>query len=73
MVAENKFVEHARFGRNYYGTSVRAVEDVEGKVGEEGKRTCVLDIEMEVRLSDFCVSGACCCGEWVRLSCDERC
>lgn len=51
MVAEDKFVEHARFGRNYYGTSVKAIEDVEGEESGEGKRTCVLDIEMEVSLS----------------------
>ena len=37
------FIEHAQFGGNHYGTSVKAVEDV----AEKG-RICVLDIEMEV-------------------------
>lgn len=36
------FIEHAKFGGNYYGTSVKAVKDV----AEKGK-ICVLDIEME--------------------------
>lgn len=55
MVGEGKFVEHARFGRNCYGTSVGAVEAVEGRAeegdergGKGGRKTCVLDIEMEV-------------------------
>jgi len=42
-VDEGGFIEHAKFGGNYYGTSVRAVKDV----AEKG-RTCILDIEMEV-------------------------
>ena len=37
------FIEHAQFGGNYYGTSVKAVEDV----AEKGS-ICILDIEMEV-------------------------
>ena len=40
---EKGFIEHAQFGGNYYGTSVKAVKDV----AEKGK-ICVLDIEMEV-------------------------
>ena len=40
---EGGFIEHAKFGGNYYGTSVKAVKDV----AEKG-RICVLDIEMEV-------------------------
>lgn len=40
---EQGFIEHAQFGGNYYGTSVKAVKDV----AEKG-RICVLDIEMEV-------------------------
>ena len=40
---EGGFIEHAQFGGNYYGTSVKAVKDV----AEKG-RICVLDIEMEV-------------------------
>ena len=43
LVDEGGFIEHARFGGNYYGTSVKAVRDV----AERG-RICVLDIEMEV-------------------------
>ncbi|MCJ1279978.1 hypothetical protein MMC21_007803 [Puttea exsequens] len=42
LVDEGGFIEHARFGGNYYGTSVKAVRDV----AERG-RICVLDIEME--------------------------
>lgn len=43
MVRDGGFIEHAKFGGNYYGTSVKAVKDV----AEKG-RICVLDIEMEV-------------------------
>lgn len=42
MIKEGGFIEHAKFGSNYYGTSFKAVEDIE----KEG-RVCVLDIEME--------------------------
>ncbi|KAK0514280.1 hypothetical protein JMJ35_002897 [Cladonia borealis] len=42
LVDEGGFIEHAKFGGNYYGTSVKAVKDV----AEKG-RICVLDIEME--------------------------
>ena len=45
---EGGFIEHAKFGGNYYGTSVKAVKDV----AEKG-RICVLDIEMEVRYGLF--------------------
>lgn len=44
MARAGLFVEHARFGGNRYGTSRAAVEDVRAQ-----GRTCVLDIEMEVR------------------------
>ncbi|EXJ85299.1 guanylate kinase [Capronia epimyces CBS 606.96] len=54
MVAEDAFVEHAKFGGNYYGSSKKAVQDVaEGKgktidgKSAEGKRICIFDIEME--------------------------
>ncbi|CAL8581994.1 guanylate kinase, variant 2 [Xanthoria parietina] len=43
LADEGGFIEHAQFGGNHYGTSVKAVRDV----AEEG-RICVLDIEMEV-------------------------
>lgn len=46
LVDENGFIEHAQFGSNLYGTSVQAVKNV----ADKGK-TCILDIEMEVRLS----------------------
>ncbi|MCJ1260900.1 hypothetical protein MMC22_000764 [Lobaria immixta] len=42
LVDERGFIEHAQFGGNYYGTSIKAVKDV----AEKG-RICVLDIEME--------------------------
>lgn len=43
LVEKKGFVEHAQFGGNHYGTSVKAVEDI----AKEG-RVCILDIEMEV-------------------------
>ena len=43
LVERKGFIEHAQFGDNHYGTSIKAVEDV----AEKG-RICVLDIEMEV-------------------------
>ena len=43
LADKNGFIEHAQFGGNLYGTSIKAVEDV----AEKG-RICVLDIEMEV-------------------------
>ena len=46
MISQGAFIEHAQFGSNFYGTSVKAVKDV----AEKGE-ICVLDIEMEVRLS----------------------
>ena len=48
MVEDSKFIEHAQFGSNMYGTSIGAVKSV----AEKG-RTCILDIEMEVRLHCF--------------------
>ncbi|KAL2011826.1 hypothetical protein VTN00DRAFT_4544 [Thermoascus crustaceus] len=42
LVSEGQFIEHAEFGGNYYGTSVKAVKDI----AEKGK-ICILDIEME--------------------------
>ncbi|KIV79630.1 guanylate kinase [Exophiala sideris] len=54
MIGEDAFIEHAKFGGNYYGSSKKAVQDVaEGKgksidgTTAEGKRICILDIEME--------------------------
>lgn len=46
LIAENGFVEHAKFGGNRYGTSKMALE----KMRAEGK-VAVLDIEMEVLTS----------------------
>lgn len=43
LVDKKGFVEHAQFGGNHYGTSVKAVNDI----AEKG-RVCILDIEMEV-------------------------
>ena len=45
MVNESGFIEHAQFGSNLYGTSVKAVKDVADK-----GIVCILDIEMEVGL-----------------------
>jgi len=42
LVEKKGFVEHAQFGGNHYGTSVKAVE----AIAKEG-RVCILDIEME--------------------------
>lgn len=44
LIDDGGFIEHAQFGSNFYGTSVAAVEDI----AKQG-RTCILDIEMEVR------------------------
>jgi hypothetical protein len=43
LVDHKGFIEHAQFGDNHYGTSVKAVSDI----AEKG-RICILDIEMEV-------------------------
>ena len=45
MIKEGGFIEHAKFGSNYYGTSFKAVESI-----EEKGQVCVLDIEMEVEM-----------------------
>ncbi|KAK4987610.1 guanylate kinase [Elasticomyces elasticus] len=42
LVDDDGFIEHAKFGSNFYGTSVQAVKSV----AEKG-RICILDIEME--------------------------
>lgn len=51
LIADDAFVEHAKFGGNYYGSSKRAVQDVaEGKGKSidgstaEGKRICIFDM-----------------------------
>lgn len=41
-IEENKFIEWAQFSGNYYGTSIKSVEDV-AKTG----KTCLLDIDMQ--------------------------
>jgi len=43
MIGEDKFVEHAQFGGNRYGTSKKTIKDL-----TESGRVVVLDIEMEV-------------------------
>lgn len=43
LVDNEGFVEHAQFGGNSYGTSIKAIEDI-----TEKGRVCILDIEMEV-------------------------
>ncbi|KAH3917102.1 guanylate kinase [Parastagonospora nodorum] len=42
LVDKKGFIEHAQFGDNCYGTSIKAVNDI----AEKG-RICILDIEME--------------------------
>ncbi|KAF1970526.1 guanylate kinase [Bimuria novae-zelandiae CBS 107.79] len=42
LVDKKGFVEHAQFGGNCYGTSIKAVEDIAAQ-----GRVCILDIEME--------------------------
>jgi guanylate kinase len=49
LIDADGFIENAVFGGNMYGTSFEAVR----KVQEEGRKTCILDIEMEVRFSIF--------------------
>jgi guanylate kinase len=44
LIDKNGFIEHAQFGGNHYGTSIKTVEEI----AEKG-RICILDIEMEVR------------------------
>jgi guanylate kinase len=44
LVDKKGFIEHAQFGGNHYGTSIKTVEEI----AEKG-RICILDIEMEVR------------------------
>ena len=46
LVDKKGFIEHAQFGSNNYGTSIKAVEDI----AKQGK-ICILDIEMEVRIA----------------------
>ncbi|KAH8730236.1 P-loop containing nucleoside triphosphate hydrolase protein [Phaeosphaeriaceae sp. PMI808] len=42
LVDQKGFIEHAQFGDNHYGTSIKAVNDIADK-----GRICILDIEME--------------------------
>ncbi|ODV62988.1 guanylate kinase [Ascoidea rubescens DSM 1968] len=43
LIDENKFIEWAQFSGNYYGTTIKAVEDV----SKVAKKTCILDIDMQ--------------------------
>lgn len=57
LIAKSGFIEHAQFGGNHYGTSIKAVEDI-AKKGQ----ICILDIEMEAcanppRTSELRVPG----------------
>lgn len=42
LIDENKFIEWAQFSGNYYGTSIKAVEDV-----AKTNKVCLLDIDMQ--------------------------
>ena len=48
LIAQDGFVEHAKFGGNRYGTSKMTIEEQTAK----GK-VVLLDIEMEVRLTSW--------------------
>ncbi|KAI1905742.1 guanylate kinase [Ophidiomyces ophidiicola] len=52
LVDEKGFIEHAQFGGNYYGTSIKAVKDI-GDLG----RVCILDIEMERDMSKMTLTN----------------
>lgn len=43
LVQDNKFIEHAEFSGNFYGTSEGAVQAV-----VKGEKTCILDIDTQV-------------------------
>ncbi|ODQ81931.1 hypothetical protein BABINDRAFT_160156 [Babjeviella inositovora NRRL Y-12698] len=43
LIDESAFIEWAQFSGNYYGTTIKAVQDV----AEKQKRTCILDIDMQ--------------------------
>src|SRR5688572_5197239 len=45
LIKQNKFIEHAEFSGNLYGTSIAAVRSV----SNQGK-ICILDIELNVSL-----------------------
>lgn len=42
LIEEKKFIEWAQFSGNYYGTSIKSVNDV-----AEQNRICILDIDMQ--------------------------
>ncbi|KAM3125714.1 guanylate kinase [Candidozyma auris] len=42
MIDEKKFIEWAQFSGNYYGTSIKAVDDV-----AKQNKICILDIDMQ--------------------------
>lgn len=42
LIDEKKFIEWAQFSGNYYGTSIKAVDDV-----AKQNRICILDIDMQ--------------------------
>jgi len=42
MISDKQFLEHAEFGGNMYGTSTRAVQDI-----QSSGKICVLDVELQ--------------------------
>lgn len=42
LIEDKKFIEWAQFSGNYYGTSIKAVDDV-----SKQNRICILDIDMQ--------------------------
>lgn len=43
LVEQAKFIEHAKFGGNQYGTTIKAVKDV----SQKPNTVCILDIDMQ--------------------------
>jgi len=42
MIKNDEFLEYAKFGKNYYGTSKRAIKDI-----EDSGRICIMDLELQ--------------------------
>ncbi|KAA1094547.1 hypothetical protein PGT21_024541 [Puccinia graminis f. sp. tritici] len=51
MVTKGEFIEHAEFGGNCYGTSLKAVSEV----SEHQKKRCILDIDAQSGPSDLII------------------
>lgn len=70
LVKDNKFIEHAEFSGNFYGTSEGAVQTV-----VKGEKTCILDIDTQVGCGGLFLFPGCCCLRLLALgkgSCSRR-